>query len=69
MSVEAYYDMIGDSAERVLQGTFRRRVCEGRGGGKMVEPVWMTKEIRVEIRMRREYNRRKRRVREEDVEK
>ena len=39
MSVEAYDDMIGDSAKRVLQGTFRRRVCEGRGGGGMVEPV------------------------------
>ena len=56
MSVEAYGDMIGDSAERVLQGTFRRRVCEGRNGGKLEEPVWMTKEIRVEIKTRREYN-------------
>ena len=37
VSVEAYDDMIGDSAERVLQGTFRRRVREGRGGGGMVD--------------------------------
>ena len=29
-SVEAFEDMIGDNTERVLQGTFRRRVCEGR---------------------------------------
>ena len=43
MGVEAYDDMIGDSAEKALQGTFGRRECEGRSGGKMVEPVWMTK--------------------------
>ena len=43
-------------------------MCEGRGGGRMVKPVWMTKEIRVEIKRRRGYNRRKRRGREEDME-
>ena len=60
--------MIRESADWVLLGTFRRRVCEGQRGSKFREPVWITEEIQIEIKRRREFNRRKRRGREENKE-
>ena len=68
VGIEELDGMIRESADRILLETFRRRVCEGHRESRIREPVWMTEKIRMEIKRRREFNRRKRRGSEEDKE-
>ena len=60
VGVEEYGTIIRESADKVLQGTFRRRVCERHNKCKMLQQV-DNRRIGMEKNKRREFNRRKRR--------
>ena len=56
MRVEEYDSLMMSCAEEVLQITFKKRNTRK---VKVSEPVWMTEEIREEIKNRKEINRKK----------
>ena len=62
LGVEEYDSMMRRCAEESLQKTFERRTNKN---VKMSEPVWMTGELRDEIKKRKKLNRKKRNCREE----
>ena len=58
ISIAGLEDIIRNSADQYLKKKFRSRVD---GGGRKIEPIWITEEIRQGIKKRKMYNRLKRR--------
>ena len=62
MKVENLDEIMRSSADEILKRVYKGKKIKGK---EILQPKWMTREIRTEIKLRREYNRKKRRGDEE----
>ena len=65
---ETLEKLIKQNCELILKKRLIKRNISDNGGNRSVEPVWMTEEIRREIKIRRQYNKEKRKAAGERLE-